>query len=70
MIAICATEIKGILSRVQTEARFQYVEAMVALGEAKGSFPPLVPYAAILSQPPSASYFFSRLRFSNSWISS
>lgn len=43
MIAICATEIKGSLSRVQTEARFQYVEAMVALGEAKGSFLPHVP---------------------------
>ena len=69
MIAICATEIKGSLSRVQTEARFQYVEAMVALGEAKGS-PPLVLYATILSQSSSASYFFSRLRFSNSWISS
>ena len=37
MIAICATEIKGSMSRVQTEARFQYDEAMVALGEAKGS---------------------------------
>ena len=50
-------EIKGSLNRVQTEARFQYVEAMVALGEAKGS--------AI-----QRGYFFSRLRFSNSWISS
>ena len=70
MIMRYRVAVKGSLSRVQTEARFQYVEAMVALGEAKGSFPPLVPYAAILSQPSSASYFFSRLRFSNSWISS
>lgn len=69
MIMRYRVAVKGSLSRVQTEARFLYVEAMVALGEAKGS-PPLVPYAAILSQPSAASYFFSRLRFSNSWISS
>jgi hypothetical protein len=63
MIAICTAEIKGSLSRVQTEARFQYAEAMVALGEAKGSFLPLVQYvryyrshpARITSSPASAS---------------